>query len=124
GSPNDPATGKALHQAGIEYAIVHTSLPPQTTPPYQPPLPDDSEPRDAGALNPWFAPVVRTSDAVIYRIRSRPRTTQGALILAGTGFGVSESDGSATARWLLEPTGKLNLYLTGRPRRVAFVLTL
>lgn len=123
-APDDPATGKALHKAGVDYAIVHTRLPPQTTTPYQPPLPDDSEPRDAGALNPWFKLMAKTSDAVIYRIRSRPRPTQGTLVLAATGFGASEPDGNATARWLLQPTGELTLYVTGPRRRIAIVLTL
>jgi hypothetical protein len=67
--PDLPATGKALHNAGIRYAVIHTKLPPSTSPPYQPQLPDDSMPATAGASNPWFEKVGQTSDAVIYRIR-------------------------------------------------------
>jgi hypothetical protein len=81
--PNDPATGAALHRAGIDYAVVHTKLPPQTTPPYQPALPDDSEPRDAGAENPWFQLVTKTPDAMIYRIRSRPKAVRSRTAEAG-----------------------------------------
>ena len=69
-NPDLPSTGKALHDAGIRYAVVHTALPPSTTPPYQPGLPDDSMPRSAGSSNPWFEHVRTTDDAVIYRVRT------------------------------------------------------
>ena len=67
--PDRPGTGKALFDAGIRYVVVHTKLPPSTSPPYQPQLPDDSMPETAGASNPWFERVKQTADAVIYRIR-------------------------------------------------------
>lgn len=67
--PDNPATGKALYQAGLRYVVIHTRLPPSTSPPYQPQLPDDSMSASAGASNPWFEKVRTTSDSVIYRIR-------------------------------------------------------
>jgi hypothetical protein len=73
-APDDPAAGEALHAAGVDFAVVHTSLPPLTTPPYQPLLPDDSMDPGAGASNPWFEEVRRTPDAVIYRIVDPART--------------------------------------------------
>ena len=123
GQPDDPAAGAALHRAGIDYAVVHTRLPPQTTVPYQPQLPDDSMPRDAGALNPWFQPVAKTPDAVIYRVRDAPAASRGVVVRPGAGFGASEPEGGATARWLLAPSGELNLFIAGPKRRVGLVLT-
>ena len=70
--PDSAASGQALSRAGIRYAIVHTRLPPQTSPPYQPGLPDDSMPRSSGSSNPWFERVAATPDSVIYRIRKPP----------------------------------------------------
>jgi hypothetical protein len=122
--PDDPTTGAALHHAGIDYAVVHTRLPPATTPPYQPHVLDDSMPRDAGALNPWFQVVARTPDAVIYRVRAAPVASRGAVVRPGAGFGASEPEGGSTARWLLEPSGELTLFITGPRRRVGLVLTL
>jgi hypothetical protein len=122
--PDDPATGAALHGAGVDYAVVHTSLPPPTTVPFQPQLPEDSMPRDAGAENPWFQAVARTPDAVIYRVRAAPAATSGAVVRAGGGFGASEREGNSTARWLLRPTGRLVLFVSGRRRRVDLVLTM
>jgi hypothetical protein len=124
GSPDDPAAGAALRRAGIDYAIVHTRLPPQTTVPYQPELPDDSMPRDAGALNPWFQEVARTPDAVIYRLRPAPVVSSGAVARAGDGFGGIEPEGSSSARWLLQDPGHLDLFVTGGSRRIDLVLTL
>jgi hypothetical protein len=136
-SPDDPNTGKALHEAGIDYAVMHTRLPPSTTFPYQPALPPDAIPADAGSLNPWLAPARRTSDAVIYRVLDRPRTVTGAAARPAAGFGFEETEGTTTARWLEEPTGQLALTVTGKrrplvlgvdlasfaqPRRVAFRL--
>jgi hypothetical protein len=123
GQPDDPAAGAALHRAGVDYAVVHTRLPPQTTVPYQPQLPDDSMPRNAGALNPWFQPVAKTPDAVIYRVREAPAASRGAVVRPGAGFGASEQEGGSTARWLLEPSGELTLFITGPRRRVGLVLT-
>jgi hypothetical protein len=124
GDPTDPASGEALHRAGIDYAVVHTRLPPQTTPPYQPALPDDSMPRDAGAINPWFEPVARTPDAVLYRIRSRPTEAANAVGHLAAGFGGPELEGEHTARWLEERTGTITLDLGGRRRPLHLVLTL
>jgi hypothetical protein len=122
-SPDDPATGEALHRAGVDYAVVHTRLPPQTTVPYQPALPDDSMPRDAGSLNPWFQVTARTRDAVLYRIRSRPVVHTGAIARPADGFGAEEAEGRTFARWLLQPTGTLTLVVTGKRRRLALGLT-
>jgi hypothetical protein len=123
-SPDDPASGQALHGAGIDYAIVHTALPPQTRVPYQPQLPDDSMPADSGASNPWFRAAARTPDAVIYRVLDTPRRVSGALVRPGDGFGSAEQEGAFDARWLQEPTGELTLFVTGRPRRSALMLEL
>ena len=77
----------------MDYAIVHTNLPPQTTPPYQPQLPNDSLPPDTGALNPWFDVEERTSDAVLYRVCATPRKASGAIVRTGEGFGGLEPEG-------------------------------
>jgi hypothetical protein len=124
GSPDDPAAGLALHRAGIDYAVVHTHLPPQTTVPFQPPLPDDSMPSDAGALNPWFQAVERTPDAVIYRVRAAPGGSSSAVVRAADGFGGSEPEGSSSARWLLQRTGDLTLFVSGRSRPARLAITL
>jgi hypothetical protein len=124
GSPDDVATGRALHNAGIDYAIVHTDLPPQTRPPYQPALPDDSMPPNAGAINPWLQPVGRTRDAVVYRILDRPRRATGAVARPTAGFGGVEPEGAGTARWLEAETGTITIYVLGAPRPTSVVLTL
>jgi hypothetical protein len=125
GSPDDPATGEALHRAGIDYAVVHTRLPPQTTVPYQPQLPNDSMPLDAGEINPWFKLAVRTPDAVVYRVLATPRNSSGSRVRAGDGFGPPEAEGRLVARWLERRTGALTLFVTGksRPLRLAFTLS-
>jgi hypothetical protein len=122
-SPDDPATGKALHRAGIDYAVVHTRLPPQTTVPYQPELPDDSLSADTGALNPWFRVAARTPDAVVYRVLGAPHRTAGALARIASGFSFHEQEGAYGARWLQEPSGTLTLYVTGRRRQLGLLLT-
>ena len=123
-APDDPAAGSALHRAGVDYAIVHTKLPPPTTFPFQPVFPDDSLPRDTGAENPWFAVAAKTPDAVIYRVRSAPASSRGAIVRAADGFGPTEQEGNATATWLGRPSGHLMLFVTGGRRRVRLVLTL
>jgi hypothetical protein len=123
-SPDEAATGRALHEAGIDYAIIHTALPPQTTVPYQPGLPDDSMPANSGALNPWFQRVARTPDAVIYRVLGSPRQTAGAVVRPGEGFGPPEPEAGTTARWLQEPSGTLDLFVTGRPRHLTALFSL
>jgi Bacterial membrane protein YfhO len=124
GQPDDPAAGAALHSAGVDYAVVHTRLPPQTTVPFQPQLPDDSMSRNAGALNPWFQTVAKMPDAVIYRVRDAPAASRGAVVRPGAGFGASEPEGGSTARWLMEQSGDLILFVTGSRRRVGLVITL
>jgi hypothetical protein len=116
GSPDDPEAGKSLRDAGFDYAVVHTRLPPPTFPPYQPALPDDSMPVTAGSGNPWFSEVRRTSDAVIYKVLDAARVTAG--VRAGQGFGVPEPDGGSTARWLEAPAGRLTIDVTGPRRRL------
>ena len=122
-APDDPATGAALRRAGIDYVVVHTRLPPQTRPPYQPELPDDSMPANAGVLNPWFQETTRTRDALIYRVLSTPRRTSGVIVRPTTGFGGSEPEGAARARWLERPRGTLTVFVAGRPRPLQLVLT-
>jgi hypothetical protein len=123
-APDDPASGRTLHDAGIDFAIVHTKLPPQTRPPYQPQLAEDSMPANAGALNPWFEVVARSSDATIYRVLDSPRREAGAVVRAGAGFGGAEPEAGVSARWLEQQTGTLTMYVTGRPRRLRLALTL
>jgi hypothetical protein len=123
-SPDDAAAGRTLHDAGIDYAVVHTRLPPQTRPPYQPALPDDSMPSDAGRLNPWFREVARTDDAVIYRVLPKLKRVQGIVARPTAGFGLPEPQGSGTARWLERGTGEISIFVTGKSRPGAVVLTL
>jgi hypothetical protein len=123
-SPDDPASGEALHRAGIDFAVVHTRLPPQTRPPYQPQLPDDSMPADTGAINPWFQLAARTSDAVIYRVLGTPRRVSGTVVRVGPGFGSREREGRVGAYWMQEQTGNLTLFVAGRKRALSLVLTL
>jgi hypothetical protein len=119
-SPDSPSSGRALHDAGIRYAVVHTDLPPQTTPPYQPGLPDDSLPADAGARNPWFERVARTPDAVVYRVLPAPRAGASAVARPGAGFGPPEPEGELTARWLEGDRGTIALIgaAGGQPLRL------
>jgi len=122
-SPDDPASGRALHANGIRYAVVHTDLPPQTTPPYQPALPDDSLPADAGARNPWFQRVARTPDAVIYRVRATPRPSGGVVARTEGGFGAPEPESGTTAQWLQADEGVIRVYGADGRRRVRLSLT-
>ena len=115
-SPDDADAGKALRDWGFDYAIVHTRLPPPTFPPYQPVLPDDSMPDTAGATNPWFREVRRTSDAIVYRVLDAPRAT--STVVVGRGFGAQEPEGGATARWLEGPVGVLRIHVAGPARRL------
>ena len=121
-SPDSPSSGRALAAAGIRYAVVHTDLPPQTRPPYQPTLPDDSLPADAGARNPWFERVRRTDDAVIYRVLSRPRPGGGAVARTGAGFGAPEPEAGTTAQWLGGDRGTIALIGAQGSRRLRLQL--
>lgn len=122
-SPDDPAAGEALHRAGIDYAVVHTRLPSQTRPPYQPQLPDDSMPADAGSANPWLRVVAETPDAVVYRVLAAPGRSSGAIVRPSSGFGAPEPEAGSRARWLEAPSGTLTLFVTGRRRPLRIVLT-
>jgi hypothetical protein len=121
-APDDPAAGAALRGAGIDYVVVHTTLPSQTRPPYQPQLPDDSMPADAGSANPWFRESGRTPDAVIYRVLAAPRRSSAAIVRPSSGFGPSEPELGFRARWLEAPVGTLTLYVTGTSRPLRMVL--
>ncbi len=116
-SPDDPASARALRDAGIDYIVVHTKLPPETTPPYQPQLPPDALPADTGAFNPWLAEAARTPDAVIYRVLDAPRRGPGrAVARPGAGLrrrGAGRVDDCALARGA---AGDLDLFVAG-PRR-------
>lgn len=70
-SLDDPMTPRKLQEAGFDFVIVHTKLPPQTFPPYQPVLPDDSLPSTLGRSNPDLLVHRVLRDAVIYRVRVR-----------------------------------------------------
>jgi hypothetical protein len=123
-SPDEAASGRALRAAGIDYVVVHTALPPLTTVPYQPALPEDSMPADTGALNPWLRLVRTTPDARIYRVLDAPRAARGAVLRAGEGFGVAEPEAGGTARWLESKEGTLVLIVTGRPRPLTALITM
>jgi hypothetical protein len=116
--PDNPEAGRRLHEAGFRYAVIHTNLiPRQTFPPYQPAYPDDSLSPNAGAQNPWFERVKLVEDAIIYRIRSRPRPAQPTAAAAyGSGFGTEESDGFERWRWMNGSASTLPLYVSGSPR--------
>lgn len=109
-NPDDPAAGRALREAGIEYAVVHTDLPPPTTPPYQPALGDDSLPADTGSRNPWFDRVGSTRDAVIYRVRTAPRPGGAVVARTGAGFGAREQEEGTTAQWLQAERGEILVF--------------
>ncbi len=112
-SPDDPSAGRALHNAGITHAIVHTALPPLTAPPYQPTLPGDALPPDAGASNPWFEEVRRTPDAVVYRVLDAPRAdAQPAVARLADGYGAPEDQNGVEARWLQAPEGGIDVFVT------------
>jgi hypothetical protein len=123
GAIDDPTAGAALRRAGIDYAVVHTRLPLPTTPPYQPALPDDSLPVAAGRLNPWLQFVARTPDAVIYRVLAKPKSISGVTVQPAAGFGGSEPEGAARARWLERPSGRLSLFVVGKRRPLRLFLT-
>lgn len=120
-APDDPRAGRALSEAGIAYAVVHTALPPSTTPPYQPALPDDSLPAETGSANPWLDRLETTADVVVYRVRRAPRPV---VARAGEGFGPAEAEGGRRARWLEARSGVVAVRVSGRPRRVGLRLEL
>jgi hypothetical protein len=115
-SPDTQDAGRVLRDAGFDYAIVHTRLPPQTFPPYQPALPDDSMSITAGSANPWLTEVRRTPDAVVYKVLDAARPI--AAVRASRGFGDPEPEGNLTGRWLEAPVGKLTLEVSGPTRRL------
>lgn len=116
-SLRDPASIRRLRRAGVDYVVVHTDLPPQTRPPYQPALPPDALPPDAGAANPLLAVAARTPDAVIYRLLSTPRRVAPAVdVSAGRGIGGPEPEPGGAARWVDAPEGELELFVSGPPR--------
>jgi hypothetical protein len=121
-SPDDSEAGRALHDAGVDFVVVHTNLPPQTTFPYQPILPPDAMPADAGSLNPWFTEASRTPDAILYRVLDSPRRITGAIARPTKGFGAAEPEGGTTARWLEKPRGELAVTVSGPKRELTFRL--
>lgn len=123
-SPDSAASGRALRQAGIDYAVVHTDLPPLTTPPYQPALPDDALPADTGAFNPWLRRVARTDDAVLYRVLREPRAGRAAVARVGAGFGPAEPEAGAEAWWVQGSTAQIALEVSGDPRPLLLQLEL
>jgi hypothetical protein len=124
-SPDDPEAGRQLKEAGIDYAVIHTKMPPRTYPPYQPRLDDDSLPPDAGQSNPWFEHHATVGDAVIYKIADRPRSfDRAALIAFGSGFGDVENEAGSNRRWMQTDDGELTLVVGGGRRRVRFVVNM
>jgi hypothetical protein len=122
--PDAYLAGQRLYDAGIDYAVIHTELPPATFPPYQPRFPNDSMSRDAGSRNPWFRRLETTPDAVIYRI-VRPASI-GSRVFAeyGANFGGSEKENGREWRWLLSDRGTVAVTVTGsRTRSVTLGLT-
>ena len=72
---------------------------------------------------PWLEVVERTPDAVVYRVRSKPRAGTHALVRPGRGFGGLEPEGRFGARWLEQDTGELVVFVTGKTRPVTIELT-
>lgn len=121
-NPDDPASGRNLSAAGIRYVVIHTHLPPQSSPPYMPVLPDDSLPTDVGAHNPWFERVAETDDAVIYRVLRSPRAGGGVVARTGAGFGAREPEAGTTAQWLEADEGQVLVFgADGRRVRLSLV---
>lgn len=114
--PNDPSTGKALLAAGVDVVVIHTSLPPLTTPPYQPSVPTDALPAATGSLNPWFEKIRNTADAILYRVRVTPRVVEGAFVTFGDGWGPPERRRSGSARWMIGSEGSFVVVVSGRRR--------
>jgi len=111
--PDDPESGRVLHEAGVDYAVVHTDLEPATTPPYQPPLPDDSLPSTAGSQNPWFERVDQTPDSVIYRVRPLASPTRGVAVTEISGFDRPEPEEGGPQRWVIAPTAEYAVTVWG-----------
>ncbi len=108
--PDSFLAGRELARAGVDYAVVHTDLPAPTFPPYQPALPDDSLPRDAGRDNPYLREVRRTPDAVIYEVRDRPTRVEGAVVGFAAGWGEVEADPGGRWRWARNPEAVMNVF--------------
>ena len=76
-------------------------------------FPEDDLPRDAGSINPWFAVVDRTPDAVVYRVRRRRGRERMRLFARVVGFGGLEPEGRFRARWLQRTRGMV-LFVSGK----------
>lgn len=107
--PESARAGAELSRIGVTHAVVHTGLPNPTFPPYQPALPNDALPANAGSNNPWFQRESSGGDYVIYRILKTPRTDVSTTAGWDAGFLPGEMEGTREARWMVNPTGELHV---------------
>jgi hypothetical protein len=121
--PDDPAVGAALHRAGIDYAVCPHSSPAADDRSLPASAAGRLDAAECGALNPWFQPVAKTPDAVIYRSAlRRPRAAAPLFdpVAASARASRRRLDRALAAR----AVGELTLFMTGPRRRVGLVLTL
>lgn len=118
---SNPVAAPELARLGVRYAVVHTVLPPSTTPPYQPVLPDDSLPRGLVAGYPQLRLEVRLPDADVYRVLPAPRPTGrvAGVVNFGEGFFPAEGPSRAPFHWM-GTAGELSLWSFGAGRTARF----
>lgn len=104
---NNADAGKRLHDLGVDYAVVHTTLPAATFPPYQPPFPDDSVSPDTGKDNPWFGLVASGRDYQLYKILDTPRKNVPAAAAYDDGYYPAETEPTGVARWTIAQNATL-----------------
>jgi hypothetical protein len=121
--PDSFLAGREMSEAGLDYAIVHTKLPPATFPPYQPKFADDSLPPSAGAKNPWLQRVGATSDAVIYKVRKTPTRVAGVAVGFAAGWGEEELEPGNRWRWMRNPDSELSVFAAKDYDRATLDLT-
>jgi hypothetical protein len=99
---SNPVAAPELARLGVKYAVVHTALPPATTPPYQPALPDDSLPRGLVAGYPQLRLAARLPDADVYEVLPTPRPTTrvAGVVNFGPGFFPPEGPARNAFRWM------------------------
>lgn len=108
--PDSFLTGRELARAGVRYVVVHTRLGSPTFPPYQPATQTDQLPASAGARNPWLQRYKTTSDAVLYRVLSKPKSVEGATVGFGAGWGDLEIDPTGRWRWMRNGDSEMSIF--------------
>ncbi len=118
---SNPVAAPELARLGVRYAVVHTDLPPSTTPPYQPFLPDDSLRRGLVTGYPQLRLERRLPGADVYRVLDSPRPTGrvAGVVNFGEGFFPAEGPASAPFRWM-GTTGDMSLWSFAPGRTVRF----